>query len=340
MDLWITFLGTAASVPSRARGTAATLIAHGSTRVLLDCGEGTQRQLLRSGAGLVDVDVILLTHLHGDHVLGLPGLVKTFALRGRERPVVIVGPAGLNRLLGWLGPLMRTAFAVDAHEAQPGETVATLDGGHIETFQTEHGVPSLGYALVEDDRPGEFRPQAAAALGVTPGPLFGLLQRGETLEVDGRTVTPGDVMGPPRAGRRVVFTGDTQPCAQTVLAAAGAQLLVHEATFLEADRERARETRHATAAEAAQVAAQADVALLALTHISSRYAPADVRAEAEAVFPRVVVPRDFDQVHVPLPEAGAPVLHRAGGAGAHGVPIASEPDAGGDAPDQGGDAAT
>ncbi len=332
MDLWITFLGTAASVPSRARGTAATLVAHGSTRVLVDCGEGTQRQLLRSGAGLVDVDLILLTHLHGDHVLGLPGLVKTYALRGRERPVRIVGPAGLNRMPSRMGPLMRTPLPVEVHEAQSGVAIAALDGGRIEAFQTEHGVPSLGYALVEADRPGEFHPDAATALGVTPGPMFGSLQRGETLEVDGRAVRPGDVMGPPRPGRRVVFTGDTQPCAQTVLAAAGAQLLVHEATFLSADRDRARETRHSTAAEAAQVAQQAGVGLLVLTHVSSRYAPSDVKAEAEAVFAQVIVPRDFDQVHVPLPEAGAPVLHRAGGPGAHGTPADGERDPGGDVP--------
>lgn len=323
MDLWITFLGTAASVPSRARGTAGTYVARGGARLLIDCGEGTQRQFLRSGLGLADIDAVLITHLHGDHVLGLPGLVKTFALRGRTKPLHICGPAGLNRFLGWVEPLMRTnAFRVVAREVQPGQRVHELDGARVEAFGTEHGVPSVGYALVEDDRPGAFDTDAARALGVTPGPDFGVLQRGGTLDVGGRTVTPGDVMGPPRRGRRVVFTGDTQPCAQTVLAADGADVLVHEATFLAADAGRARETRHSTAAEAAEVAARAGVRTLVLTHLSSRYPPREVRREAEGAFPAVCVPRDFDQLEVPFPERGPAVLHRHGDAPPAGAAVA------------------
>lgn len=312
MDLWITFVGTAASVPTASRGTSATLIARGGDRVLIDCGEGTQRQLLRSGLGLVDLDVILLTHLHGDHYLGLPGMLKTYGLRGREAPVRLVGPPGLEKLIGVLRPVIgRLPFALQLEEAAPGP-VWTADGARIEAFPTHHSVPSLGYALIEDGRPGEFDVAAATALGVPFGPLFGRLQRGETLEVDGRTVRPEQVMGAPRPGRRVVLTGDTEPCAATVQAAAGADLLVHEATFLGEDAARARETRHSTAREAAQVAAKAGVRMLALTHLSSRCMPREARAEAQVEFAEVVVPRDFDQIEVPFPERGAPVLHPGG----------------------------
>ncbi|MCB0882898.1 MAG: ribonuclease Z [Thermoleophilia bacterium] len=323
MDLWITFLGTAASVPSRARGTSATFVARGGARLLIDCGEGTQRQFLRSGLGLADVDAIFITHLHGDHVLGLPGLVKTYALRGRTKPLHIYGPAGLNRFLGWVEPLMRTnAFRVVAHEVKPGQDAHRLDGARVEAFATEHGVPSVGWALVEDDRPGAFDADAARALGVTPGPDFGVLQRGGTLEVGDRVVSPADVMGPPRRGRRVLFTGDTQPCAQTVLAAEGADVLVHEATFLAADAGRARETRHSTAAEAAEVAARAGVRTLVLTHLSGRYPPRDVKREAQGAFPEVLVPRDFDQLEVPFPERGQAALRRHGDAPPAGAAVA------------------
>ena len=332
MDLFVTLIGTAASVPTSARGTAATLIARGGERWLIDCGEGTQRQLLRSGQGLVDLDLIFLTHLHGDHYLGLPGLFKTYGLRGRERPLELVGPRGLIRLMETMRPIIgRLPFPVDLEEIDdPDPAVAFRgDGFRIAAFPTRHSVPSVGYALSEDDRPGAFDLDAARALGVPPGPLFGALQRGgEVTTPEGRVVRPDEVLGEARTGRTVVITGDTEPCDATVAAARGAAVLVHEATFLEADRERARETRHTTAREAAEVARQADVGLLVLTHLSSRCSPGDVRAEAAAVFPRTLVPRDFDQIEVPLPERGEPIVHPARGGGRRGgSDVASEPPA-------------
>ena len=322
MDLFVTLIGTAASVPTTARGTTATLVSRGSERWLVDCGEGTQRQLLRAGVGLVDLDLILLTHMHGDHYLGLPGLFKTYGLRGRERPLGMVGPRGLIRLMETLRPLIgRLSFDVEIEELDEGE-VLRGDGYRLEAYPTQHSIPSVGYVLAEDARPGAFDVDAARSLGVPSGPDFGVLQRGgEVVTADGRVVRPGDVLGAPRDGRAVVITGDTEPCDATLEVARGASLLVHEATFLDEDRDRARETRHSTALEAATLARDADVALLALTHLSSRFAPRDIRAEAESVFPRVVVPRDFDQVEIPFPERGAPILHPARrGAARHGGP--------------------
>lgn len=333
MDLYVTFIGTAASVPTAARGTAATLVARGGERWLIDCGEGTQRQLLRSGLGLVDLDLILITHLHGDHFLGLPGMLKTFGLRARDRPLRLVGPRGLSRLMEVLRPVVgRTPFVLEIQELDERETSSAWrgDGFAIRAFPTRHSVPSVGYALVEEPRPGAFDVDAARALGVTPGPDFGVLQRGgEVVTAEGRTVRPEEVLGGARAGRTIVVTGDTEPCAGTLEAARGADLLVHEATFLDEERDRARETRHSTAREAASVARDAGVGLLALTHLSSRFMPREVRAEAEAVFPNVIVPRDFDQVEIPFPERGAPVLHPVkGGGDRRGAPdVPSEPPA-------------
>ena len=309
MDLYVTFIGTAASVPSAARGTSATLIARGGDRWLVDCGEGTQRQLLRSGAGLVDLDLVLITHLHLDHFLGLPGLIKTFGLRGRDRPLRVAGPRGLARLIDRIRPIVgRTAFDLEIQDLDPG-VAWQADGAVIEAFETDHGVPSLGFAIVEDDRPGAFDLDAARALGIPAGPLFGRLQHGQevTLE-DGRVIRPEQVLGEARHGRTVVITGDTRPCAETIRVARGASLLVHEATFTEEDGDRAAETRHSTAAQAAAVARECDVDLLALTHISTRHHSREVREEAEAVFPRVHVARDFDQVEIPFRERGGPVV--------------------------------
>lgn len=309
MDLFVTFIGTAASVPSAARGTSATLVARGGERWLIDCGEGTQRQLLRSGVGLVDLDLILLTHLHGDHILGLPGLIKTYGLRGRVRPLRVGGPRGLVRLVDQLRVIFgRTPFPLELEEWDPG-TVWTTDGARIEAFPTDHSVISLGYMLEEDDRPGAFDLGAARAMGIPPGPLYGQLQRGEEITLDGgRVVRPADVLGAARPSRRVVFSGDTRPCVTTLSAARGADLLVHEATFVDDERDRAAETGHATAAQAAALAREADVGLLALTHISTRSHPREIRAEAAAEFPRVLVPRDFDQIEVPYPERGEPIV--------------------------------
>jgi ribonuclease Z len=323
MDLDVLFLGTAGAVPTAQRAPAGYLVRRGGERILVDCGEGTQRQMLRSSAGLADIDLALITHFHADHVLGLPGLLKTLSLRARDQPLTIYGPAGLRALMGSLDRVIgRLSFPLSLEELRPGDSVGR-HGYRVEPFATDHHVASLGYALCEDIRPGRFDMETATALGVPFGPLCGALQRGETVTLEsGAVVTPEQVMGPARPGRRLVFSGDTRPCDGTREAAAAADLLIHEATFLDEERDRARETGHSTAAEAAQLAADAQVAMLALTHLSTRYSGGQIRREARTLFPQTVVPRDFDIVELPLIERGGPRLVRVDGGQEAALPAA------------------
>ncbi len=307
MDLDVIFLGTGGSVPSARRNTASVLVRRGGDRLLFDCGEGTQRQMQRS-TGLIPVDAIFVTHLHADHYLGLPGLIKSYEMQDRDEPLTIYGPPGLVSLFGSMSRIIgRPSYELDLVELNRSEEVA-FDDYVIEPFDVDHRIVANGYALHEDPRPGRFDPEAAKALGVSPGPDFGALQRGE--EVDGADgpVGPDQVMGPDRPGRSIVITGDTQPCESTTEAADGADLLVHDASFSAAEAERAAETGHSTALGAAELAADAGVGMLALVHISSRHFIPDIVAEAQEAFPDTIAPRDFDLVEIPLPERGGPEL--------------------------------
>ena len=305
MDLSVFFAGTAGSIPTVRRGLPAVLVRRGGDRILFDCGEGTQRQLVRS-VGLTDLDEVFLTHFHADHWLGLPGLLKTFDLRARERPLAIHGPSGLRELMAIaLRAAGRVRYELRLIELEPG-VVLERDGYAIAAVPVSHRGRAFGYVLYERERPGAFDPQAALALGVKAGPDFGRLQRGET--VGG--VSPEQVMGPPRPGRKVVISGDTVPCQALRVAADQADVLIHEATFAEPELERAAETGHSTARQAAELAGDAQVTLLALTHFSTRYPVSVLRDEARATFPATVLPRDFDTIEVPFAERGAPVLVR------------------------------
>jgi ribonuclease Z len=288
-------------------------VRRGGERLLFDCGEGTQRQLLRSVVGLVDLPEIFISHYHADHYLGLPGMLKTFELRARDTPLTIYGPPGLQELFEALRRVFgRLTYRLELVELDPGETL-DRDGYDLETFPVAHRGTAMGYALVEHERPGRFDVAAADSLGVPSGPARGALQRGESVTLpDGRTVEPSDVLGRPRAGRTVVYTGDTAPTDRVLAAAAGADLLVHEATFGAEEADRAGETMHSTAAQAAELAREADVRMLALTHISPRYFGPEIAREATDVFPRTVVPRDFDVIEVPFPEHGPPRLVKKG----------------------------
>jgi ribonuclease Z len=311
MDLDVLFVGTAGSAPTARRGLPATLVRRGGDRLLFDCGEGTQRQLLRS-IGLLELEEIFISHFHADHFLGLPGLLKTFGLRGREHPLTIYGPPRLGALFDAMRPVMgRTGFEVRIVELEPNQEL-WRDGYRIAAFAVEHRVLAYGYALIEDERPGRFDEVRARELGVTPGPDFGRLQDGEAVVGSAGEVRPEQVLGEPRRGRKVVLAGDTAPCEMTAVVAHGADLLVHEATFSHEDAARARETGHSTARAAAELAGRAGVVLLALNHVSQRYAGPELRDEAREVFENTIVPRDFDRVEIPFPERGEPIHHKAG----------------------------
>jgi ribonuclease Z len=306
MDLDVVFVGTAGSAPTPARGLPALLVRRGGDRLLFDCGEGTQRQLLRS-VGLIDLEEVFVTHFHADHVLGLPGMLKTFSLRGRDRPLTVYGPRGLRELFAVLRPVVgRLPFELTLVELEPNQELRR-DGYRIAAFETAHGVTAYGYAVVEDERLGRFDERRAIELGVRPGPDFGRLHRGEAVPGREGEVTPDQVVGTARRGRKVVIAGDTAPAPMTVAAAHEADLLVHEATFGDEEVDRARETAHSTARQAAELAREAEVKLLALTHVSQRYAGPDLRDEARSVFANTIVPRDFDRVEIPFPERGEPV---------------------------------
>jgi ribonuclease Z len=313
MDFDVVFIGTAGSMPTAQRAPSATLVRRGGERLLFDCAEGTQRQLLRSDIGLVDLPEIFVTHFHADHFLGLPGMLKTFALRGRELPLTIYGPRGLAELMGSLRRIFgRLSYPYEIVELRAGDVLAR-DEYELRVIAVRHGVSAIGFALVEYERPGRFDVATADLLGVPHGPERGLLQRGEPVTLaNGSVVMPEAVLGPARPGRKLVLSGDTAPVQSVVDAAVGADLLVHEATFCEDEAERARETEHSTAAEAARVGRDAGVKLLALTHLSSRYSGGDVEREAREIFPDTVVPRDFDVVELPFPERGGPELVKAG----------------------------
>lgn len=296
----VRFLGTAAARPTVSRSVSAIAVQREGESFLWDCGEGTQRQIMRFGTGFSFAH-IFITHTHADHFLGLPGLLRTMSLQGREEPVSIYGPAGTERVLrtAVLLGVERLAFPVEVKGLSPGGRV-DFGGWAVHAFRADHGVPALGYALVEEARPGRFDVEAARRLGVPEGPLFGRLHRGEIIEIDGRTVSPDELVGPPRPGRRVVYGGDGRPTGEVVEMSMRADLLIHEATFGAAERRRARETRHSTAAEAASVAARARVRRLVLTHLSARHAEAPARLEREAcaVFPGTRVARDGFQVEI------------------------------------------
>lgn len=303
MDLDVVFYGTGGSVPSARRATACVLIRAGGDRILIDCGEGAQRQMQRS-TGLVQVDDIYLTHFHADHYLGVPGLLKTYELHDRQAPLRILGPSGLGELFVAIDRIVgRISYPLELVELD-GTRPVRYESYELRPFEVEHRVRAFGYALIEDERPGRFDPAAAERLGIRPGPDFARLQAGEPVS----GVAPEQVMGTGRRGRKAVVTGDTAPCDMTRIAAEGADLLVHEASFADEEESRAAETHHSTARQAARVAADARVGMLAMVHISSRYHVGAVVAEAREEFANAHAPRDFDLVEIPFPERGEPRL--------------------------------
>jgi ribonuclease Z len=308
--LTLTFLGTSAARPTVERGVSSMAVTREGETFLFECGEGTQRQMMRYGVGFT-LSEIFVSHFHADHFLGVIGLVRTLGLQGREEPLHLYGPRGAKRYLGEAVQLgvERTPFEIEILELDPGDVLKRSEYD-LEVIPVEHGRHAVGYALREHERLGRFDPEKARALGVPEGPLWGQLHRGETVEFQmgeggqtvRRSVGPEELVGPPRPGRLVVYSGDTRPCETVVAAAQGADLLIHEATFGEEERDRAKETDHATAREAGQVALAARAKRLVLTHVSARYSavPEILRDEAAEVFPETVVARDGLVLDIPF----------------------------------------
>jgi ribonuclease Z len=297
----ITFLGTAAARPTVNRNVSSLVLQREGELMMFDCGEGTQRQMMRYGTGFGLAD-IFFSHLHADHFLGVIGLVRTMGLQDRAEPIRLWTPRGTENTLRQAVDLGvdRVPFEVEIRGLEADETV---DRGaySVVPFRSSHKGRSLGYAVVEQQRPGRFDPAVARELGVPEGPAWGKLHRGESVEVDGRIVQSEQVVGPSRPGRRVLYTGDTRPSSHVLDAARGADLLIHEATFGVDEAGRAHATGHSTAHDAAVLARDAGVLSLALTHFSPRYAddPRALEREARAVFPETVAAYDGLVLEVP-----------------------------------------
>jgi ribonuclease Z len=299
----VTFLGTAGSLPTPERNPSAVLVNREGELILFDCGEGTQRQMMRARTGMMRLNYIFLSHLHADHILGIPGLLETMSFQGRKTPLTVAGPVRTIDLLerfSSIGCNFRN-FEVRGIELDPGDVVE-MNGYTVEAIQTDHSVPSLGYCLLEDKRLGKFNREAAVALGVSPGPLFGKLQHGQPVDIDGRSIMPDQVMGPPRQGRKIVYTGDTRPCQSVEAASRGADLLIHDGSLAKEMNDWAQETRHSTAEEAAELAKRAGVKQLVLTHISSRYSEdiSPLIEESRLIFEKTVVAEDLMSIEIQL----------------------------------------
>ncbi|HJR62848.1 MAG TPA: ribonuclease Z [Gemmatimonadaceae bacterium] len=319
--LSVHFLGTSASRPTVERNVSSMVVVREGETMMFDCGEGTQRQMMRYGVSF-SLEDIFFTHFHADHVLGVVGLMRTMALQGRDGPMRLWGPRGAARVLRRAAEfgVERVGFRVDIEELEPGATIVR-SGYAIVAYPTDHGGPALGYAIVEEERRGRFNPQLARELEIPEGPLWGKLHRGESVTLDdGRVIQPSTLVGPTRPGRRVVISGDTRPCDATVELARGADLLVHEATFADEEAARAIETGHSTAREAAIVARRAGARRLVLTHFSARYSrdPGQLVQEAQQEFREVVAARDGMEIEIAFqqeaPGTSAGATHAGAGA--------------------------
>jgi ribonuclease Z len=307
MSLTIRFLGTSASRPTVERNVTSVAVIREGETLLFDCGEGTQRQMMRYGTSFALRD-IFFTHMHADHMLGVIGLFRTLALQGREEPMTLWGPPGSEMLLRNAIAIGsdKEKFPIEYREITPETPIKRKDYS-IVPYPVDHGGKmAIGYAIVEDLRLGRFNPDLARDMGIPEGPMWGTLHRGQAVTLpDGKVIEAASLVGPSRPGRRVVFSGDARPCAGTVEAARGADALIHESTFADEEAQRAMETGHSTAREAAEVAKAAGVKLLVLTHLSARYSlsAADLLGEAKEVFPNTVVARDGMEIEIPFADA-------------------------------------
>jgi ribonuclease Z len=304
MSLRVIFLGTGGSIPTPSRSLPAILIKRKGEQIMFDCGEGVQRQMIKSGGGFHRKMKIFITHMHGDHVLGLPGLMQTMALLDRERKLEVYGPPGIAKFLECIKETVQFAltFQVEIHEiSQPG-IVCNEEEYTVNAAWANHVVPSLAYALIEKPRPGRFYPEKAEALGIPEGPLWSNIQQGHEIRLrNGKIVKPEEVVGPARTGRKIVYTGDTRPFENFAELAKGADLLIHDATLDDDLAEKANEDGHSTPSQAAENAKKARVKQLVLTHISARYDHANMLLkQAKKIFKKTQVAEDFMKIEIPL----------------------------------------
>jgi len=298
------FLGTGGTYPCTERNVTAVAVQIDKDVLLFDCGEGTQRQFMKSNVSFMSTRWIFITHYHGDHFLGLPGLIQSMNLNGRKQPIDIYGPKGTKELMRFLltAGYFSPGYEICVHDVEPKDKIR-FNGFSVVVARADHTVPSLAYAVIEDDRPGRFDTEKAKRLKVPPGPLFRQLQRGEEVVVGERTVRPSQVLGPSRKGRKIVYSGDTRPCKEVIELAKDSDLLIHDATLLSSEEVLADDFGHSTALEAAQVAKESNVRMLALMHFSPRYKDAQVLTEeAKSCFPEVFAPSDLQEFVVKLRE--------------------------------------
>lgn len=302
-QLKIIFLGTSGSWPTIKRNAPSVAIKRGSEVLLFDCGEGTQRQLQKSKISYMQISKIFITHFHGDHFLGIPGLIQTMQLNDREIPLHIYGPKGMNKLVGQLLSLgyFAPGYSIIAHELDQGSNLDFKEY-KINVLRVKHGVPTIAYCLEEKMRPGKFNKPKALELGIPEGPLFSKLQRGETVTLEnGKKIKPNMVLGPPRKGRKIVISGDTKPLEEMIDFSKNADVLIHEATFDSSLEDISGEYGHSTALQAAKIAKKANVDKLLLNHISPRYLDSSLlQDEARKVFKNSFVVKDFQDFDVGL----------------------------------------
>ncbi len=300
--LRIIFLGTGGSLPTRNRNPSAVLVNRKGELILFDCGEGTQQQMMRAKTGMMSLSSIFISHFHADHFLGIPGLIQTMSFMGRKEPLTIYGPENtrefteLFKALGYFN----LKYEIRGISLKPGEIVEK-DEYVIQALETEHSIPSFGYALIENPRPGRFNREKAIELGIPPGPLFSKLQKGNSVNIDGKKIRPEDVMGAPRPGRTIVYSGDTRPCKSVLAASRDADLLIHDGSFADEMADWAEESKHSTAGEVAALAKESGVRKLVLTHISSRYTDdaGPILDDSKKIFENVIVAEDLMEIEIP-----------------------------------------
>lgn len=297
LSLHVVFLGTGGSIPTMGRSLPAVLLQRQSEQIMFDCGEGVQRQMVKAKVGFHRKMKIFVSHMHGDHVLGLPGLLQTMALLGRERKLEVYGPVGIGQFFKCVKESLNfgLTFDVEINEVCCDGVVCEEAEYFIEAVRSNHVISGWSYAFTEKTRPGKFHPDRAKALGIPEGELWSLLQHGDSVKLsDGRVVHPESVLGSPRKGRKIVYSGDTRPFESFIKFAADSDLVIHEATFDDALAEKAELDGHSTPSQAAMQAKKAKAKRLVLTHVSARYADSRLLFEqAQQVFKEVIVAEDF-----------------------------------------------